>query len=43
MPKAFVVVPTVSDNLVVYSSDVDGKHFYEKIINCKMLVTCRET
>jgi len=43
MSKAFVVVPTVSGNLVVYNSDVDGKHFYEKIINFKMLVSCRET
>ena len=35
MPKAFVVVPTVSDNLVVYSLEEDGKQLYEKIIYCK--------
>jgi len=43
MSKAFVVVPTVSDNLVVYSSDEDGKNLYEKILNCKILVSYRET
>jgi len=38
MSNAFVMVPTVNDNLVVYSSDVDGKQLYEKIVDCKMLV-----
>jgi len=38
MSMAFVMVPTVNDNLVVYSSDVGGKQLYEKIVDCKMLV-----
>jgi len=43
MSKAFVTVPTVSDNLIVYSSDVDGKQLYEKVLDCKMLVSSRAT
>jgi len=32
------------DNLgAVYSSDVDSKQFYEKILDCKMLVSSRLT
>jgi len=27
----------------VYSSDADGKQFYEKILDCKMLVSSRAT
>ena len=43
MQKAFVMVPAVSDNLAVYSSDVDGKQLCEKILDCKMLVSSRAT
>jgi len=44
MSKAFVMVLTVSDNLgAVYSSDVDGNHFYEKFLDCKMLISRRAT
>jgi len=32
------------DNLgAVYSSDVDGKQFNQKILDCKMLVSSRAT
>ena len=31
---------SMCDNLgAVYSSDVDGKHLYEKSLDCKMLVS----
>jgi len=42
MSKAFVTAPTVSDMLgAVYSSDVGGKQLYQKILDCKMLVSSR--
>jgi len=44
MSKAFAMALTVSDNLgAVYSSDVDGNQFYEKFIDCEMLVSRRAT
>jgi len=27
----------------LYSSDVDGKQLYEKIVDCKMLISSRAT
>jgi len=37
-PRIFFTVSTVSDNLrAVYSSNVDGRKLYEKILDCKML------
>jgi len=50
MSKAFVTVSdskklnSMWDNLgVVYSSDADGKQLYEKLLDCKMLVSIRAT